>query len=509
MAFAFNPLTGKLDLVGSGGGSATTDASLLTSGTLADARLSSNVALDNVNNSFSVGQTITAAANTSALTATYSVTGANTTPLLDLSGTWNTTGVATGIKLNVTDTASNASSLLADFQVGGVSVMKVAKNASITLNSTVSTGGFRFGNGVAGLYSQSGGAMVADNNGGALFVRTSGISLRTAATVGWSSSTDPTIAPDTILARDASNTLALRNGGTAASPVPQNLRVYNWYTDSSNSVRSGLRFASNVAELYAEAIGTGVQPQLGINLGTTSATSGSVPLNITQTWNAGSGVAQTALKVNVVDTASAATSLLMDLQSGGTSRFSISKGGLLTTASSVSTGGALVSTADVGTVAYSIQSGASGFERFAVELGSGQTAFARVPANGAYTWTSGYALATRDLFLYRDAANTLALRNGTNAQTSRIYGTYTDASNGRRLDITSTAGGIFTLTATGNGAGASGNLLKLTAPILLPSSSVTLATDGDLAFEATSNTSLTIKYRGSDGTTRSATLMLI
>jgi hypothetical protein len=116
---------------------------------------------------------------------------------------------------------------------------------------------------------------------------------------------------------------------------------------------------------------------------------------------------------------------------------------------------------------------------------------------------SGY-----DVRIYRDAANTLAQRNGTNRQTSRIYGTYTDSNNGRRLDITSTTDGIFTLTATGNGTGASGNLLKLTAPILLPSSSVSLATNGDLAFEATSNTSLTIRYRGSDGTTRSAAISL-
>jgi len=168
--------------------SATTDASLLTSGTLADARLSSNIpkldgaatqqfqngfnvasgdigntvqtnvtagsirgydseapqlmwqfdasggyvagnfqcgslngktpAYLSVGNSFTAGQSITAAANTSALTASYSVTGANTTPLLDLSGTWNTTGVARGLKLNITDTASNAASLLADLGIG-------------------------------------------------------------------------------------------------------------------------------------------------------------------------------------------------------------------------------------------------------------------------------------------------------------------------------------------------------------------------------------------------------
>jgi len=100
------------------------------------------------------------------------------------------------------------------------------------------------------------------------------------------------------------------------------------------------------------------------------------------------------------------------------------------------------------------------------------------------------------------------LFRSTTAQTLRLYGTYTDSSNGRRLDITSTTSGVFTLTATGNGTGASGNILKLTAPVLIPAASVTLATNGDLAFEATSNTTLTIRYRGSDGTTRSAAITL-
>ena len=40
-----------------------------------------------------------------------------------------------------------------------------------------------------------------------------------------------------------------------------------------------------------------------------------------------------------------------------------------------------------------------------------------------------------DLTLYRDSANTLAQRNSTNAQTFRLYGTYTDASNYERLGI--------------------------------------------------------------------------
>ncbi len=49
-------------------------------------------------------------------------------------------------------------------------------------------------------------------------------------------------------------------------------------------------------------------------------------LNITQTWNAG-GVTFTGLEVNVTSTASAAASLLMDLQVGGTSVFKVRKDG--------------------------------------------------------------------------------------------------------------------------------------------------------------------------------------
>jgi hypothetical protein len=64
-----------------------------------------------------------------------------------------------------------------------------------------------------------------------------------------------------------------------------------------------------------------------------------------------------------------------------------------------------------------------------------QAAFGVVVASaGHFGWNSGLlditANTTPDLLIFRDAANTLAQRNGTNAQTSRIYNTYTDASNG-------------------------------------------------------------------------------
>ena len=51
---------------------------------------------------------------------------------LNIAQTWNTTGAPTAIKLNVTNTASNASSLLMDLQVGGASKFSVSNTGTVT-----------------------------------------------------------------------------------------------------------------------------------------------------------------------------------------------------------------------------------------------------------------------------------------------------------------------------------------------------------------------------------------
>ena len=72
-------------------------------------------------------------ANTAIITASnYSLTGTNAQSLVDLSGTWDTSGTPAAIKLNITDTASNAASALMDLQVGGVSQFKVSKAGAVT-----------------------------------------------------------------------------------------------------------------------------------------------------------------------------------------------------------------------------------------------------------------------------------------------------------------------------------------------------------------------------------------
>lgn len=67
--------------------------------------------------------------------------------------------------------------------------------------------------------------------------------------------------------------------------------------------------------------------------------------NMADTWNAG-GTTFTAIKMNVTDTSSAAASLLMDLQVGGTSKCNVDKTGILTLNGVSSVGAKIVSTAE-------------------------------------------------------------------------------------------------------------------------------------------------------------------
>jgi hypothetical protein len=67
------------------------------------------------------------------------------------------------------------------------------------------------------------------------------------------------------------------------------------------------------------------------------------------------------------------------------------------------------------------------------DLQAGFLVFRDTPYLG---WASGDpALNVADVRLFRDAAAALALRNGTNAQTLNVYGTYTDAANYSRAQI--------------------------------------------------------------------------
>jgi hypothetical protein len=144
----------------------------------------------------------------------------------------------------------------------------------------------------------------------------------------------------------------------------------------------------------------------------------SAPVTISQTWST-TGT-YTAAKIDVTETATAAAaSLLLDLQMGGARRLSVRKNGLTYIAGTLVTPNGLNITSS--------------------EDGGNQTASfttdgVRIPSQSVIGFTSASSgFGAQDTILLRDgAANTLALRNGTNAQAFRVYNTYTDASNFER-----------------------------------------------------------------------------
>ncbi len=76
-------------------------------------------------------------ANQSTILSTgYSLTGANAQPLIDVTGTWNTTGTPTLIAANVTNTASGVLARLMTLSVGGLPQLSVTQNGAMIFGTT-------------------------------------------------------------------------------------------------------------------------------------------------------------------------------------------------------------------------------------------------------------------------------------------------------------------------------------------------------------------------------------
>lgn len=321
----------------------------------------------------------------------------------------------------------------------------------------------------------------------------------------------------TIELPDAEGTLLLANGNGSA------------LTGLTQSQIAGLLTSSDVTH-----------KSLTLTGGTITADNPT--LNASQTWN-NAGVTFTALKLNVTDSASAAASMLANLQVGGSSMVNFPKRGAI----------AFPTTS----VAAMTQPGVGNWAGQLGLFGTGG-ALAVAVSSEVVSLSSSFLLSWNDdIFLARDAANTLAQRNGANAQTFHLYNTYTDASNYERGVIGWSANNLLTIGTEAAGSGSArslqivrGGVLKMAFfsnqialheklyfgtnntydiggivgdrprnvyvgtdvfcrnTIQSPQSSVTLGTNGQLAFEATDNSKITVKFRGSDGTTRTATIAL-
>ena len=454
---------------------------------------------------------------------------------LNITSTWNDAAdTFTLIKADVTDTASAAGSKLLDLQVGGVSKFSVDKTGAVTatgfaangtntprtfaLGDSTNTRGLEFFTGASKLYYREG------PNVAMSFSVSTGLTLSHSQPLGWASTTADG-SPDTALRRDAANTLGQRNGVNA-----QTYNLYNTDDGAGNAEWLSLGFSANDATIQVAKSGTGVARPLflrgqtlflggaaGANhwkistaghllaqadntydigaasanrprtayIGTTldvdqgTLTDDAQALNLSSTWNDAADTF-TLIKADVTDTASAAGSKLMDLQVGGTSKFSVAANGAVVINATGTNKPTTSNAFGFGSPATSLL-GVWGGNRWCNAFGTDRMVL------DSTTWLGFSSLAGSsdsfpagnnvDVRLNRDAAGTLAQRNGVNAQTFNIYNTYTNATDYERGHIgwNDTADTFVIGTEAGSGGGVA------RAIMLAPSTDgVTIANVGGL-----------------------------
>ena len=194
-----------------------------------------------------------------------SLTGVQATSLLDLSTTWlSATGNPTAIKLNVTNTASGASSNLMDLQIDGVSKVRTSKGAELKLASGGSFALTQNGSGITG--------------NRCILLYDAGVpTIATGGQVAWSQGGDAGGGVNTFLTSDAAGILAQRNGTST-----QQFRVYNTISGVSgvDYERGFMRYATGLLEIGYEFGGLGGSRSVQIT------TPGDVYLNGTGTGSA-------------------------------------------------------------------------------------------------------------------------------------------------------------------------------------------------------------------------------
>ena len=299
-------------------------------------------------------------------------------PALNMSQTWNNGATTfTALKFNITDTASAAASLLMDLQVGGSSRFGVLKDGNVYLQG---------GTSVHFIANSNGGGLACNNaglNDGTYDAVYSGYGprFRNSVTIGWAAASTVNAgggSPDTILTRRAAANLRL-GAADAAAPVAQTLSVQSVVAGTTNTAGANLTI-------------TGSQ-------GTGTGAGGSIIFQVAPAGSSGS--AQNAL----------ATALTIGADRSATFAGSI-----------------------IGSY-FTLQP--AGYTNALLLYDTGGGPAVALTSNGDIRWSSSATNAgsTADVILRRDAANTLALRNGASAQTFNVYNTFTDASNYERGKI--------------------------------------------------------------------------
>ncbi len=183
-------------------------------------------------------------------------------------------------------------------------------------------------------------------------------------------------------------------------------------TTSGRFINSYNATASNPAKVFTGTWFTG---------GTSTTTKPQLLIEPTGTTSTAWSTSGTGLGVNA---ASGFAGNLLDLQVNGTSRLSLNANGSI---SALPTSNGLFTGSSISGVYYRNTSGK-------IVAGANNSNAFSLAGDVPIGWGSSTTADTNsfDLYLARDAANTLAQRNGANAQTFRVYNTFTDASNYER-----------------------------------------------------------------------------
>ena len=247
------------------------------------------------------------------------------------------------------------------------------------------------------------------------------------------------------------NTLVLRdaNGGASFGPLSALAGSGNQHSITSSA-------GTNIVGPLALSGSTGDTLTATYNAAitlnsTTGVNVNGGPITLTQTWT-DAAVTYTGLQVNVTDTASNAASLLMDLRVGGVSRLSVNKTGKTT----IPSGSGATTGLQIGP---NVNLDTNGPSVFTLRIG-GSRRF-QADSTCARADSFGVGVDVTDTLITRDAAGTLAQRNGNAAQESRIYGTYTGPGNYRRLALKMSTAGVAQIVAEGGGSGAVGNRIEI------------------------------------------------
>ena len=423
MGFAFNPFTGTFDLTGSGGGGASyIDGEVATY---------ADLPLDG-----------TAALNTAWL-------------VREASGVWPVSRKQAGIYIR---TATGGSNRDADYTYAGT-MPDVFSDAVLTIYdeaSTTRTGQFNLGSVTAGqnrvlTWPNANGTIARTET----FAAPPAIGNTTAAAANFTTvgatgiitGANATTSPPTTVDQAKGLQFASLNGtfGNTAA-------IYGSYPSTA---ALGIGIQNNSAGIIAQ-VAAFTSSGLALTGGTVTA---SAPvISATQTWN-DAAVTFTGLLVNVTSTNSAAASLLANFQLGGTSVANIRRDGRV-----LATSFALVSGGNSGTgFGYHSASEESGHLQCVNNAGTQMwTCLAsRFRLAGDLSFGRSVGLGqSPDTILVRDDAGMLAQRNAANAQTFRLYSTFTSTTNFERLNIAAQTGGSFIIGTEKGSAGGTARALE-------------------------------------------------